>query len=189
MTAEADYAPYLGPYLDDGESLRVVCEGGRVAQGRTFRSRGGRGAWRFLEPLGDVFSPTQAFDWLLFGRAAGGYYDSTAAKLIASATGKASESHLLAITNRRLLWCGLTGRPLGHWTYQEGGRAVPNDLVSVLFSAERSVLAGARAGRYRLRPGRLWIYFTDGSWVAFAGGGRLAACHERVTAEIGPRRM
>ena len=188
MTAEADYAPYLAPHLDDGETLRVVCVGSRRPQGRTFRARGATGAWRVLEPLGDALSPTQAIDWLLFGRAAGGDFSSVAAKLLSSEVSPTTSSGLLALTDRRLLWGGLTGRPLGHWTYQEAGRAVPDDLVLVRFSTGRDTLAGARVGRYRLRPGRLWVHFTDGSWVAFTGR-EQRECHERIAAELGPLRI
>ena len=188
MTTEEDYAPYLAPQLEPGETLRVVCVGSRTPQGRTFRSRGGTGAWRVLEPLGDALSPTQAIDWLLFGRAAGGDFNSVAAKLLSSEVSPGTSSGLLALTDRGLLWGGLTGRPLGHWTYQEAGRAVPEDLVLVRFRTGRDTLAGARVGRYRLRPGRLWVHFTDGSWVAFTGR-EQRECHKRIAAELGPPRI
>ena len=188
MTAEEPYARYLAPKLEPGERL-LAASASSIAQGRTFSGGRATGAWRQVEQASDRVGPTSLVDWLLFGQAAGGDWDSIAAKLFFASAPDAPYAGLLAVTDRRLLWCHLTAQPLDHWSYRgPGGKPVPDDLVRVVFATSRQSVAGGRVGRHRLRPGRLWITFADRSWVAFVGGRKRVADHERLAALIGPSR-
>jgi hypothetical protein len=188
MTTETPYTPYLAAHLEPGERLLAACAS-PLARGRTFSGGRATGAWGSVEQASDKVGPTSLTDWLLFGQAAGGDWDSAAARLFFASAPDAAYAGLLAVTDRRLLWCHLTAQPLDHWTYRgPGGKPVPDDLVRVVFSTGRDAVAGARVGRHRLRPGRLWITFGDGSWVAFAGGRRRVAGHQGLVAVIGQSR-
>jgi hypothetical protein len=170
VTSTEDYAPYVTRHLVPGERLLAACPT-RLPQGRTFSGSRASGAWRAVENTLDAAAATTWLDGLLFGRAASGSWDSTAAKMLLAPSTSAPYGTLLVVTDRRLLRCGLRSEPLGHWSYRgPGAKPVPDDLVRVVFEVGRDAVAGARVGSYRLRPGRLWITFTDGSWVAFAGG-------------------
>jgi hypothetical protein len=177
VTSAGSYAPYVAPHLAPGERMLAACPS-KLPQGKTFSGSRAGGAWRAVEKTLDAAAATTWLDGLLFGRAASGSWDSTAAALLLAPSTSAPYGPLLVVTDRRLLRCGLRSEPLGHWTYKgAGAKPVPDDLVRVVFEVGRDAVAGARVGSHRLRPGRLWITFTDGSWVAFAGGRSRRDCH------------
>lgn len=181
MTSNEPYEPYLARHLQPGERLRVACRS-KLPQGNVSILSKAQGSYRHVEGALDSVAPTNVFDGLVFGKAAAGARDSAAMRLYLAQTTDAPYGGLLAVTDRRLLWCGLTAPPLGHWSYRgAGGRAVPDDLVRVVAELGRAEVASARVGRHRLSSGRLWLTFTDDSWVAFAGE---KACHDAVAGVV-----
>jgi hypothetical protein len=175
---------YLQAHLAPGERLLAAAPT-RMPQGRTFRGSRAKGAWRAVEHALDAAAATTWLDGLLFGRAASGSWESTAAAFALARSSNAPYGVLLAVTDHRLLRCGLTSEPLGHWSYRgAGGKAVPDDLVRVVHEVDRDAVAGVRVGPHRLRPGRLWITFADGSWLAFAGGRSRRAGHDEIAAAL-----
>jgi hypothetical protein len=181
------YAPYLQTHLAPGERLLAAAPT-KLPQGRTFSGSRAKGPWRAVENTLDAAAATTWLDGLLFGRAAAGSWESTAAAFALARDSDAPFGPVLVVTDRRLLRCGLTAEPLGHWTYRgPGGKAVPDDLVRLVHEVDRAAVAGARVGPHRLRPGRLRITFSDGSWLAFAGGRARRAGHEDIAAALARR--
>ncbi len=126
---------------------------------------------------------SRLFWWLLFGRAAAGDPQSTAATL--ARTSDTVGRVLLVVTARNVDLFEVLDTPVLVDYSQPADRPAPERRLRLSWHVSRDEVAHAEVGWYRLHPARLTMRFADGSWLAFADltyMGRAGA--RRIAAEI-----